>query len=77
MADCGCTEAQARMEDYLHGELSKESSGDVEDHLKECPPCQEERTVGEVLTNKVKSACCEKAPEDLKISIRETIERSS
>jgi anti-sigma factor (TIGR02949 family) len=65
------------MEDYLHGELSKESLGDVEDHLKECPPCEEERTIGVVLTNKVRSACCETAPEGLKLSIRETIERSS
>lgn len=76
MADCGCQEAQARMEDYLHGELTKESLGDVEDHLRECPPCDEERVVGEVLTNKVKSACCETAPEDLKLSIRQTIEQA-
>jgi anti-sigma factor (TIGR02949 family) len=74
MADCGCEVARKNLEDYIHGELGEESCGDIEDHLKECPPCKDEHTVGVVLTNKVKSACCETAPEDLKHTIVQKIQ---
>jgi mycothiol system anti-sigma-R factor len=76
MTDCGCDEARARMEDYLHGELTPDTVGDVEEHLSVCPPCDEEKKVGETLTNKVKSACCETAPESLKLSIRHRLQNS-
>jgi len=77
MTDCGCDEARARMEDYLHGELSAQHVSDVEDHMNACPPCGEEKNVGEILTQKVKSACCETAPEELKLSIRQKLESSA
>jgi anti-sigma factor (TIGR02949 family) len=69
MADCGCQHAREKLEDYLHGELAKESCCQIEDHLAKCPPCQDEHTVGITLTNKVKAACCETAPEQLKADI--------
>jgi anti-sigma factor (TIGR02949 family) len=69
MGDCGCEHARAKLEDYLHGELPQESCCQIEDHLAECPPCQDEHTVGLTLTNKVKAACCETAPEQLKADI--------
>jgi anti-sigma factor (TIGR02949 family) len=69
MGDCGCEHARAKLEDYLHGELPQESGAVIENHLAECPPCQDEHTVGLTLTNKVKAACCETAPEQLKADI--------
>ena len=69
MEDCGCDHARAKLEDYLHGELTSDSCGDIENHLAQCPPCKDEHTVGLTLTNKVKAACCETAPEELKAEI--------
>lgn len=69
MPDCGCQEARQNLEDYLHGELPQVNCGDLEEHLAACPPCQDEHTVGLMLTQKVKSACCETAPDELKATI--------
>ncbi len=77
MADCGCQETRQKLEDYLHGELADGSHQDLEDHFQSCSPCCEERDVGTKLTEKVKSACCETAPEELKLSIKRTLESAS
>jgi len=77
MADCGCEETRNKLEEYLHGELPAGACQDVEDHFQECPPCCDERDVGTLLTEKVKSACCETAPEELKLSIQKTLEGAS
>jgi anti-sigma factor (TIGR02949 family) len=74
MTDCGCEVARKNLPDYLHGELTAQSCGDIEDHLQECPPCANEHTVGLVLRQKVKSACCESAPEELKKTIVQKIQ---
>ncbi len=65
MADCGCEKAKAELEEFLRGELCDTERADIAEHLDNCPPCGEEKTIGEVLTNKVKAACCETAPEEL------------
>jgi len=77
MADCGCEETRNKLEDYLHGELPQGACGDLEDHFQACPPCCDVCVVGKLTTEKVKSACCETAPEELKLSIRKTLESSS
>lgn len=77
MADCGCEETRNKLEDYLHGELPDGACQDLEDHFQECPTCCDERDVGNLLTEKVKSACCETAPEELKLSIQKTLESAS
>ena len=77
MADCGCEETRNKLEDYLHGELPQGACGDLEDHFQACPPCCDERDVGNLLTEKVKIASYETAPEELKLSIRKTLESSS
>lgn len=73
MTDCGCEHARKNLEDYLHGELAKDSCGEIEDHLEGCPPCKDEHSVGIALTQKVKSACCESAPDELKSTIVQKI----
>jgi|TARA_B110000503_G_scaffold78441_1_gene120541 hypothetical protein len=47
----------------------------MEDHLKACQPCGDEHSIGKTLTLKVKSACCETAPEDLKRQIMASLEK--
>jgi anti-sigma factor (TIGR02949 family) len=74
MADCGCEVARNNLEDYLHGELSAVYCGDIEEHLQACPPCKDEHTVGMTLSEKVRSACCEAAPDELKKTIVYSIE---
>lgn len=74
MADCGCDVARENLEDYLHGELQGVNCDEIEAHLEACPPCKDEHTVGVTLTQKVKSACCETAPENLKKTIVDSIE---
>ena len=77
MADCGCEETRNKLEDYLHGELPQGACADLEDHFQGCTTCCDERDVGNLLTEKVKSACYETAPEELKLSIKKTLESSS
>ena len=77
MADCGCEVARKNLEDYLHGELQGVHCDEIEQHLETCLPCKDEHTVGVTLTNKVKSACCETAPEQLKKTIVYSIESLS
>jgi anti-sigma factor (TIGR02949 family) len=74
MADCGCAVARAKLADYVHGELPADMCCDIEDHLAACPPCEDEHRVSITLKSKVKSACCETAPEGLKADIREKIQ---
>lgn len=69
MVDCGCERAQAELEEFLHGELDGANHQDVADHLGNCPPCDEEKTIGLLLTEKVKQACCETAPDELTAKI--------
>ena len=76
MTDCGCDTARAKLEDYLHGELATQDCCDIEDHVKSCSPCGEELTIGQTLSDKVKSACCETAPETLKVQILQSLEQS-
>jgi len=75
VTDCGCDTARAKLEDYLHGELANQDCCDIEDHVKTCSPCGEELTIGQKLSDKVKSACCETAPETLKVQIMQSLEQ--
>ena len=76
MTDCGCEKAKAELEEYLHNELSRGELDDIVEHLASCQDCEGEHHVGVVLTDKVRRACAEKAPADLRtqvlLSLRET-----
>ena len=69
MADCGCEKAKAELEEYLRGEMCHTERADIAEHVTNCPPCGEEVTTRELLTKKVKDACCETAPEELTVRI--------
>lgn len=77
MSDCGCGSAMQGLEDFVHNEVTLERREEIAEHLSACPPCEEEYQVSVTLQQKVKSACCETAPEELKARIVETISRRS
>ena len=66
MTDCGCNKAKAELEEFLHNELSPQQCQDIRDHMAVCDDCSAEHLVGLTLTNKVKEACQEKAPDELR-----------
>ena len=69
MTDCGCDQARAELEEYLHRELTAEDVLMVEEHLAGCEDCSGEHLVGLALTRKVRQACQETAPEELRAAI--------
>jgi anti-sigma factor (TIGR02949 family) len=66
MTDCGCDKAKAELEEYLHQELSDDDFRDVTEHLANCEDCSAEHLVGLTLTEKMRRACRETAPEELR-----------
>ena len=69
MGDCGCDKAKKDLEEYLHNELCSEEAADIRAHMENCVDCSDELKVGVVLTEAVKRACEETAPEDLKSEV--------
>jgi len=69
MTDCGCDKARAELEEYLHREVSEVDYIDITEHLASCTDCSEEHLLGIVLTEKVRKACQEKAPDDLRAAV--------
>jgi anti-sigma factor (TIGR02949 family) len=69
MTDCGCDKAKAELEEYLHNELSVEELRDISDHLATCDDCSAEHLVGITLSNKIKKACKETAPDELRAAV--------
>jgi anti-sigma factor (TIGR02949 family) len=66
MTDCGCDQAKAELEEYLHHELSDKDAADVAEHMANCEDCSHEHLVGLTLTEKVRKACQEQAPSELR-----------
>ena len=69
MGDCGCEKAKKDLEEYLHNELCSEEAAEIRAHMENCTDCSDEHRVGIVLTEAVKRACKEIAPEELKIEV--------
>jgi anti-sigma factor (TIGR02949 family) len=69
MTDCGCEKAKAELEEFLHNELSRGELDDIVEHLASCHDCEGEHHVGVVLTEKVRRACTETAPDDLRTQV--------
>lgn len=69
MTDCGCEKAKAELEEYLHNELRSEDAADIAEHMANCADCTNEVHIGQVLTQTVKRACQETAPEDLRSQV--------
>lgn len=77
MTDCGCDKAKAELEEYLHRELSNDDFQDITEHLAHCEDCSAEHLIGLTLTEKVRKACQEKAPVELRSAILSRIASGS
>jgi anti-sigma factor (TIGR02949 family) len=66
MTDCGCDKAKLELEEYLHNELRREDAADIREHMANCEDCTGEARVGTVLTEAVRRACQDTAPEELR-----------
>ncbi|MFD1714129.1 zf-HC2 domain-containing protein [Amnibacterium flavum] len=73
MSDCGCDKAKAELEEYLHNELRGDEAADIREHMQNCVDCSGEHKVGLVLTEAVKRACRDTAPEELRVVVMERI----
>jgi anti-sigma factor (TIGR02949 family) len=69
MTDCGCDKAKAELEEYLHREVSEKDFVDISEHLATCTDCSDEHLIGLTLSERVRSACQEKAPDDLRAAV--------
>ncbi len=69
MTDCGCEKAKAELEEYLHRELSEQDFQDITEHLANCEDCSAEHLLGVTLTEKVRKACQETAPDELRVRV--------
>jgi anti-sigma factor (TIGR02949 family) len=69
MTDCGCEKARAELEEYLHNELCREDAADIRAHVENCLECSGELRIGFVLTEAVRRACKESAPELLRAEV--------
>jgi anti-sigma factor (TIGR02949 family) len=75
MTDCGCDKAKAELEEYLHREVSDADFVDITEHLATCTDCSDEHLIGLTLTAKVRAACQEKAPDDLRLAVLDRLEQ--
>ena len=73
MTDCGCEKAKRDLEEYLHHELEKHEYADISEHLANCADCSDEVHLGRVLTEAVKRACQDTAPEELRLQVVSTL----
>ena len=69
MTDCGCEKAKSDLEEYLHQELERHEYADISEHLANCADCTDEVHVGRVLTEAVRRACRDTAPEELRLQV--------
>ncbi len=74
MTDCGCEKAKAELEEYLHRELSPQDFDDITEHLASCEDCSQDHLVALTLRDKVRRACSETAPDELRVAIQAKIE---
>jgi anti-sigma factor (TIGR02949 family) len=66
VTDCGCEQAKHDLEEYLHHELERRVYADMTEHLMGCIDCAQEARIGVLLTEAVKRACRDTAPEELR-----------
>lgn len=75
--DCGCQSARERMDILIDRELTDMECADVRAHCDTCPSCQEEVALLEKLTDRFRSACADPAPDNLRISILNSLKNQN
>lgn len=64
-----CTEVMTRLDQYVDRELSLAEIEEVRLHLEACRPCMEHFHFEADVRRLVRRACCESAPESLRVRI--------
>ncbi|MDO5750147.1 MAG: mycothiol system anti-sigma-R factor [Rothia sp. (in: high G+C Gram-positive bacteria)] len=70
-----CEKTLQRLWEYLDNALSPEDVEQVREHLAKCSECDQQRELEQLVRDKVRSSCAESAPEELKASLLEHIEK--
>lgn len=68
-----CARARAELEEYVHHELTSEDAADIRAHLERCADCNQEALVAVALTKALQGSCRERAPEELRARILESL----
>jgi mycothiol system anti-sigma-R factor len=65
-----CSETLHRVYEYLDGEMTKDDTQRIAQHLDECSPCLQQYNLDKALKALVKRSCqCEEAPVALRTQI--------
>jgi mycothiol system anti-sigma-R factor len=64
-----CREVAIRLHEFVDRELSPEEVAEVQRHLDACPPCLQMFELEVHMRRLVRRACCEMAPESLRLRI--------
>lgn len=60
-----CRDAEAKLYQYLDGEMGRFSRWRLRRHLRNCPPCSEGYAFEEKLKRKVRDECVDDVPKEL------------
>jgi mycothiol system anti-sigma-R factor len=60
-----CRDAEARLYEYLDGEMSRFRRWRLRRHLEACPPCGDGFSFEARLKQKVRDGCADEVPEEL------------
>jgi mycothiol system anti-sigma-R factor len=64
--EADCSQALARVYEYLDGEMSPADLDRIRDHIHECGPCLKQYDLDIALKALVRRSCQESAPADLR-----------
>lgn len=68
-----CDHALQHLYEYLDSEMTPEDEALMRAHVAHCSPCLAELSVEDLVKQLVKRSCAERAPETLRLRIREQI----
>jgi anti-sigma factor (TIGR02949 family) len=71
--DVDCSEALARLFEFLDTEIGEVDGDRIRQHLADCEPCLGEYDAGDHLKKLVRRSCAEAAPAELHVRIRQQI----
>lgn len=71
--DVDCSEALARLFEFLDTEIGEVDGDRIRQHLADCEPCLGEYDAGDHLKRLVRRSCAEAAPAELHLRIRQQI----
>ena len=68
-----CSEALARLFEFLDAEIAEADSDRIRQHLADCEPCLSEYDAGDHLKKLIRRSCSDVAPDELHVRIREQL----